>query len=336
MKDSAGMHKELKKLLRQAEGQSRRVVVVFLDVRGFSTFAGIAESTDTAEFLKTVYLEILDKHFRDAAFFKPTGDGLLILLDYNRKNLEKVVRSAVDRSIALVESFGGICDGDEMINFEVPSGLGIGLARGSATSLTAGEKVLDYSGRPLNLASRLMDLARPSGIVFDDRFGFGLLEDEVKSRFKEDSAYVKGLAESKPMTVFCLDGFTEIPRYNKRPLDGFVRHSEPQEKITFKSLEELGNYRHPLALEPARTDNIEVHLRYPTTLDDGNAHPTLKWVETLPATLVTAGGKSFARVAYGKKVSKMKQRGVKGNWKVSLELEYSIYPEDALKEASSD
>jgi class 3 adenylate cyclase len=96
MKDYAGMHKELRRLLHKAEGQSRRVVVVFLDVRGFSSFAGIAESTDTAEFLKTVYLKILDEHFPDAEFFKPTGDGLLILLDYNRENLQEVVRGAVD------------------------------------------------------------------------------------------------------------------------------------------------------------------------------------------------------------------------------------------------
>jgi class 3 adenylate cyclase len=328
VKDSAGMHKELAELLHSAEGQSRRVVVVFLDVREFSSFAGIAESTDTAEFLKTVYIKILDEYFPEAEFFKLTGDGLLILLSYDRKSLQEIVRKAVDRSISLVESFGEICDGDEMINFDVPGKLGVGLARGSATALTAGEKALDYTGRPLNLASRLMDLARPAGIVFDDRFGFNLLEPEIQRRFKEDIAYVKGIAESKPMAVFCLDGYTEIPEHNKRPLDGFVRHFEPEEKITFKILEERGNFRHVLKHEPARTDNIEVHLEYPKVMEDGSAHPTMKYVETLQAAFVAAGGKLYARVPYSSQASAMRGKGVKGNWGVSVIVEYSIYPED--------
>ncbi|HEX7279025.1 MAG TPA: adenylate/guanylate cyclase domain-containing protein [Solirubrobacterales bacterium] len=326
MKDCDGMHKEFKKLLHRAEGQSRRVVVVFLDVRGFSSFAGIAESTDTAEFLKTVYIKILDEHFPDAEFFKPTGDGLLILLDYEEKNLEKVVRGAVDRSIRLVESFGTICDGDEMINFDVPGKLGIGLARGSATSLATGKKVLDFSGRPLNLASRLMDLARPSGIVFDQSFGFNLLEPEVQKLFAKDAAYVKGLAESKPMTVFRLDGYTQIPEHNKRPLDGFIRFTESEETITFKALEERALYRHPLTRDPARTDNIELHIEYPKVTAAGGRHKSMNRIATLPAEYGVTAGSAYALVDYRAKTAEMKAQGLKGNWEVSVTLEYSVVP----------
>jgi len=328
MKDSTGMHRELLKLLHEAEGQSTRVVVVFLDVRGFSSFAGIAESTDTAEFLKTVYLKIIDEFFPDAQFFKPTGDGLLILLDYNRNTLEKVVRSAVDRSLRLVETFGSLCDGDEMINFDVPTKLGIGLARGSATALTTRKKALDYSGRPLNLASRLMDLARPSGIVFDQRFGFNLLDPEVQKRFKEETAYIKGLAESKPMTIFCLDDYTEIPEFNKRPLDGFVRHLEPKQTLSFKTLEERGSFRHPVKLPPARTDNIELHIEYPKVKADGRRHASVGYIDTLPATFGTAAGESYALVSYANQVAAMKALGVRSDWQVSIVLEYSVLPED--------
>lgn len=322
------MHKELKKLLHRAEGQSRRVVVVFLDVRGFSSFAGIAESTDTAEFLKTVYLEILDERFPDAAFFKPTGDGLLILLDYKHDNLQQVVRSAVDRSIALVESFGAICDGDEMINFDVPSKLGIGLARGSATSLAAGKRVLDYSGRPLNLASRLMDLARPSGIVFDDRFGFNMLDPAIKERFRKDAAYVKGLAESKPMTVFCLDGFTQIPEHNKRPLDGFVRFTEEAENLTFKTLKDRKLFRHELTREPARTDNIELLLQYPDVTASGKKHGAISRIATLPAEYGVSAGKPYAQVDYREEIAQLESFGLKDGWEVMVMLEYSVIPEN--------
>ncbi|HEV2790448.1 MAG TPA: adenylate/guanylate cyclase domain-containing protein [Solirubrobacterales bacterium] len=323
------MHKELRELLHSAEGQSRRVVVIFLDVRGFSSFAGIAESTDTAEFLKSVYIKVLDEFFPEAEFFKPTGDGLLILLDYTRDNLKEVVRSALDKSIEIVENFAEFCKDDPMINFEVPTEIGIGLARGSATSLTAKGKVLDYSGRPLNLASRLMDLARPSGVVFDNDFDYALLDDKARDRFKEDSAYVKGLAESKPMKIYCLEGYVEIPEYNKRPLDGFVRHSEDEKKITFKEFEQLEKFRHQLTKEPARTDNIEAHIWYPKVLKDGTKVSGITQSDTLPATFKSVAGKSFAVVDYQSKAAELKGRGIKGPWKVSIILEYSILPEDS-------
>ena len=322
------MHNEFRQLLHSAEGQSQHVVVVFLDVRGFSSFAGIAESTDTAEFLKSVYIRILDDYFPDAKFFKPTGDGLLILLGYDRDHLTEAVRSAVDRSVGLIEAFPSFCDDDEMVNFEVPQKLGIGLARGSATSMTAGGKVLDYSGRPLNLASRLMDLARPSGVVFDGRFGFGLLEKTVQERFEQDSAYVKGLAESVPMTVYCLNGYTRIPEYNKKPLDGFVRFTEPVERLNFKALEDRRIFRHYLTREPARTDNMEVHIEYPKVMPNGTKHKTNTRMVTLPAEYGTVVGRSFASVDYADTAAALKQAGIKGNWSLSTFLEYSVLDED--------
>lgn len=319
------MHKELKDLLHAAEGQSQHVVVVFLDVRGFSSFAGIAESTDTAEFLKTVYLSILDNYFTDTDFFKLTGDGMLLLLGYDRERLTDVVRYAVDTSLRLIEGFPTISEGDDMVNFDVPSKLGIGLARGSATSLTANGKVLDYSGRPLNLASRLMDLARPSGIVFDDSFGFTLLDDAAKERFFEDSAYVKGLAESKPMKVFCLKGYTEIPEFNRKPMDGFTRFTEEAEALTFREMEERAPFfRHQLTKEPARVDNIELHLSYPAMKSDGRKHPSMQKVKSLPATYGTAAGASYAVVDYAGPVAELKEFGVKKPWKVTAVLEYSV------------
>lgn len=329
------MHNELRELLHTAEGQSKRVIVVFLDVRGFSSFAGIAESTDTAEFLKSIYIKILDEYFPDAEFFKPTGDGLLILLPYTRETLQDAVSSAAARSIQIVENFAKFCDGDEMVNFDVPTNLGVGLARGSATMLTAGGKVLDYSGRPLNLASRLMDLARPAGIVFDEGFGYDLLETRLKEQFREDFAYVKGLAESKPMTVFCLGGYTEIPEFNKRPLDGFIRFSGPQQKMTFKALEDRGNFRHPIGREPARTDNIEVHLFYPKILANGKKHPTFRLGRTLPAEFEVVAGVPYATVDYRPTVAELKAVGIKGNWNVSTVLEYSVIPEEDKPEGEN-
>jgi class 3 adenylate cyclase len=298
---------------------------VFLDVRGFSSFAGIAESTDTAEFLKSVYLKILDEYFPDADFFKPTGDGLMILSGYDRETLSAAVCNAASTSIRLVEAFPEMCADDPMVNFDVPTKLGVGLARGSATSLATGEKVLDFSGRPLNLAARLMDLARPSGVVFDDSFGFELLPEELRERFAKSSAYVKGLAEAEPLTVFYLGDHTEIPEYNRSPMNRFKRFAEAPETITFNELQERGpRFRHPLKHSPAKKNGIEVHIHYPRVRANKTKHPTLYNIGTATAEYGNAAGREYGLVDYSTWIDKIRETGVKGPWKLTLTVEYSV------------
>jgi hypothetical protein len=86
------VHNELRKLLPKATGSSGFVVAVNLDVRGFSSFAKLAESSEAAIFLKRVSTPAsLDDYFSDVAFFRPTGDGLLVLLSYDSESLIDVL-----------------------------------------------------------------------------------------------------------------------------------------------------------------------------------------------------------------------------------------------------
>jgi class 3 adenylate cyclase len=191
----------------------------------------MSESSEAALFLRSVYIRVLDEYFPEATFFKPTGDGLLIILDYDDDNLQKVVRTAVQASIRLVDNFPEITAGDPMVNFDTPDEIGIGIARGAATSLISGRKTLDYSGRPLNMAARLMDVARPSGVVFSANLGYDLLDEDTSKQFEEDEAYVKGLAEEVPTKVYYLRGRTVIPEPNRHPLKRQKRKTEPLEKL---------------------------------------------------------------------------------------------------------
>jgi len=59
-----------------------------------------------------------------------------------------------------------------MLNFETPR-RSVLYRAGPATKLVSQDRTLDYSGRPLNLAARLMDFARPSGVVLDGQFRRG-------------------------------------------------------------------------------------------------------------------------------------------------------------------
>jgi class 3 adenylate cyclase len=318
------MHRGIRDLLHSAHGRFEHVVVLLLDIRGFSSFAKIAESPDAAEFLKVAYISMLDQELSGATFFKLTGDGLLVLFGYARETLTEVVRNAVGISLRLLERFPTICDGDPMVNFDVPKQLGIGLARGGATALVSDETVLDYSGRPLNLASRLMDLARPSGVVFPGDFGIELLDEETRRRFAQDEVYIKGLAEDIPMTVHYLRNLTRIPAFNKAPLNRFERYTELPETRTLRQLEEMGRFRHPLSQKPAQTDDIQVHISYPATTASGNKHPTLVWSPSARAAYAVIANKQYAVVDYAPWVKQMKEKGVKPSWQITLTVEYSI------------
>lgn len=147
-------------------------------------------------------MKILNNYFKDAEFYKPTGDGLLVILAYDEESLKEKVNVTLDICLSLVDDFVGLCEDEPMVNYPTPNNIGIGIARGSACCISSKEKKLDYSGRVLNLASRLMEVARPSGVVFDDSFGIELLEEEMKSQFSEDEIYLRGIAETDEIKIY--------------------------------------------------------------------------------------------------------------------------------------
>jgi class 3 adenylate cyclase len=174
------MHREFKTLLTQAEGVSQFAIALFADIRGFSAFSQETESTDAAMYIKRIYAKLINDFFSTASFYKPTGDGLMVVIPYNEATLEQVSAAAVRSAIECVASFPSMCADDAMINFPVPQRIGVGMARGTACKLFAGEKTLDYSGRLLNLAARLTGLARPAGVVIDGDFHLGMIQAGIE------------------------------------------------------------------------------------------------------------------------------------------------------------
>lgn len=200
-----------------------------LDIRDFSSFSMRVESPETAMFLKRVYGRIIENYFADASFFKPTGDGLLIIVPYSEHNLQDVLPQTVRKCIEIVEQFGSFCSDDPMINFEVPDCMGIGLSRGAACRLTSSDRTLDYSGRSLNMASRLMDFARPKGVVFDNSFGIELLPTPVREMFEQDRVYIRSLAEDEPQSIWFTKAWTTISPASKQA-------ANPNHPVDFASL----------------------------------------------------------------------------------------------------
>ncbi len=87
------MHRELRRLMRGAVGESAFVLAVNVDIRGFSSF--FSDSSQAAAYLSSAYTTILDNYFPEHDFFKPTGDGLLLVRVLQRETLEKVVADTV-------------------------------------------------------------------------------------------------------------------------------------------------------------------------------------------------------------------------------------------------
>ena len=125
------MHREFRKLLTEATGSSEFVIAINADIREFTSFSKTVESTEVAMFIKRVYMKLIDEYFNNASFYKPTGDGLLVIIPYTEANLADIVKGTIDSCLALLVNFSSICIGDPMINFDVPKRIGIGISRGS-------------------------------------------------------------------------------------------------------------------------------------------------------------------------------------------------------------
>jgi class 3 adenylate cyclase len=226
------MDGELRKALEHAKGQSEHIFAVVADIREFSAFSQQHDSRDVATYIKRVYIRLIDCYFPHAKFYKATGDGLLIAIPYEDEDLRETAQETVDSCLHCVSEFVDLCKGDPMVNFQTPDKIGFGIARGAAcclvsveTELDSGiaspkkrETVLDYSGHLLNLASRLMDLARPSGIVLDGAFDLELLDKKTRRLFAEEDVYMRSVAEEQPRRVYVLKDVVELSEQAKRPL----------------------------------------------------------------------------------------------------------------------
>jgi class 3 adenylate cyclase len=257
------MHRIFRRLLDTATGETRSIIAVFIDIRDFSPFSQKYDSFDIAMFIKRVYINIIDSYFNFASFYKSTGDGLLLTIPFSANNMEEMIQKTIVNCMACHCEFSNICSGDHMINFTVPDRIGIGVARGSACCLISGKKIIDYSGRLLNLTSRLTALAKPSGIVIDQSLGINFLDKDTRNNFEKQDVYLDGIAEATPITVYFTKAFTKIPERNRRPIaEKSWQHK--QDVRPLRDITKFHRFRYDLESEPTSAKDIEVTLTYPT------------------------------------------------------------------------
>lgn len=329
------MHRQLREALHDAEGTSHFVIAVNVDIRGFSSF--FSDSSQAAAYLSSAYARILDDYFVDLSFFKPTGDGLLMVRDVNRANLQDAVQESVDSALRLESDFELITQEDPLINFDTPSRVGIGLARGTATRLQSGDLTLDYSGRPLNLASRLMDLARPRGVVFDSSLGLDLLTDEQAALFQAELVYLKGIADTEPLTAYTTAD-VEVPASNRKPFGADIFREKPV-TLTLNEMKRSGRkFLHRLTHRPLTPEALRVGVSFPAADAAG------KKQKNVSNTLPHYDGVEFedhfdgpcVSVDYPELADFLEKAGMKGTWSVNLLISYPVPLQSEDKEGGPE
>jgi class 3 adenylate cyclase len=318
------LHREFRSLLAGAKGSSEFAIVVNVDIRGFSAFSKSVDSVQVAVFIKKVYKRLIEDYFPSASFFKPTGDGLLIVLTHDEDNLREVLTVAVGASLKLVAEFPQLCAGDHMINFPVPDKVGVGIARGTVSKITSADKILDYSGAVLNLATRLMDLARPSGVVLDGAIGFDLLPDDLKQAFLEDSGiFLRGVAEQASTHVYYTKDYTRIPAAYKHPLYE-VRWASRKDSRTLGELRKIGpRFTYRLEKIPRDPKEIKVYVRTPALGEKGQALTGLETQRRFYGFDYDLQiGKPVVSLQLDKLSEILQEAGVKNRMRVGIEITY--------------
>ncbi|MDD2666529.1 MAG: adenylate/guanylate cyclase domain-containing protein [Methanocellales archaeon] len=317
------MHRQFREYLDTAEGHSEFIIVVFVDIRGFSAFSKRHESPDTAMYIKRVYKRLIDDYFNTASFYKSTGDGLLITIPYKETTLKEVASDTIKSCLRCYEEFAHICADDPMINFDVPSRIGIGISRGTACCLKSNDRILDYTGHILNMASRLTGLARPAGIVIDGDFKIeDLFDVEDQELFEKREAFLRSISEESPKTVYVMKDVVDIPPEYLQPLRRDKWDSIEQEK-TIKQWKKYSP-RYFITLENylRRPNAIEVTLIYPPNIGGKIDSSIVKYHNFKYFEYREKAGQPEVLIYIDKMIEYLKSEAISQNRKVRLRIKY--------------
>ncbi len=175
-------------------------LVVFTDVRGFTTWAEANEVFANLNSFAQDFRSLIRREFPENEFFvKGLGDGAMIVRELEEPqtsaSIKKLLRDTLKRIQLSKDGFKKLCESfGARIGHATELSLGWGVVRGKIKK-TEG----DYIGHNLNRSARLCDIARPHGVVID-RDDFVDQPPPEPFKFLPQSRRLKGIAA--PLNVW--------------------------------------------------------------------------------------------------------------------------------------
>ena len=175
----------------------REITVVFLDLRGFTAFAGTADPEEVMGVLREYHAEmgkLILEH--EGTLERFTGDGMMIFFN-DPVLVDDPAERAVRMAVAMRERVAALISRWRKRGHEL--GLGVGIAQGYATIGAIGfEGRWDYGaiGNVTNLAARLCGEAQPGQILLSARVASGV-EDLIETE-EIEALTLKGFARPVP------------------------------------------------------------------------------------------------------------------------------------------
>ena len=182
----------------------REIVVLFCDLRGFTSFAEVAEPEEVMDLLNSYHCVLGPMiHAAGGTLERFVGDGLMVFFN-DPVPCPNPAERAVRLALAMRDETTSVTRAWSLRGYTV--GFGVGIAQGYATLGRIGfEGRFDYAaiGTVTNLASRLCDEAHSGQVLVNHRV----------------CAAIEGLADMEPLDERTLKGFTRpVPIINVRDL----------------------------------------------------------------------------------------------------------------------
>jgi class 3 adenylate cyclase len=202
---------------------SMRCLVAMVDIRGYSEFAhaendpvGVASFVGAA--LRHTLRTVAASRQLAQAVVKPTGDGLLFILNLEDSTQGHMANSALVMLSELQDvsaKFKSYLDVNPPAGLAAPpSALGVGVAFGPLVHVTVQSRdpaleLDDYVGHTINLAARLQELARNGGCVVHA----DVYEKLLKHKAAAGEAFLSTFGERVEVRLRQIVGSEDTPVY---------------------------------------------------------------------------------------------------------------------------
>jgi class 3 adenylate cyclase len=184
----------------------REIAALFCDLRGFTTFAEIAEPEEVMDLLKAYHSALGPLiHEAQGTLERFLGDGMMVIFNDPLPCPDAAIR-AVRLAVAMRDRFLSLAQSWGVRGYTI--GFGVGIAQGYATLGRIGfEGRLDYAaiGTVTNVAARLCSEARNSQILVTQRIATETSDDAVLHAVGD--LQLKGL--SRPIPVYNVEGLQQ-------------------------------------------------------------------------------------------------------------------------------